>query len=116
MIKIKRGDIVLVAFPFSDINSIKKRPALVVQADNLNTGLDKLIVAQISSQLRRANHPSRVLILMSDPLSSQTGLRQDSVILTDILATVDLALLDRKIGDMPNMNLVDIALRKSLAL
>jgi mRNA interferase MazF len=39
MMLIKRGDVVRVYFPNSDLVSSKRRPALVVQADNLATGL-----------------------------------------------------------------------------
>ncbi len=39
MTLIKRGDIVRVLFPNSDLKTSKRRPALVVQADNLNTSL-----------------------------------------------------------------------------
>jgi mRNA-degrading endonuclease toxin of MazEF toxin-antitoxin module len=34
-----RGDVVLVLFPESNLRTAKRRPALVVQADNLATGL-----------------------------------------------------------------------------
>jgi mRNA interferase MazF len=35
----KQGDVVLVLFPNSDLITAKIRPAVVVQADNLQTGL-----------------------------------------------------------------------------
>ncbi len=35
----KRGDVVLILFPNSNLTSSKPRPALVVQADGLQTGL-----------------------------------------------------------------------------
>jgi mRNA interferase MazF len=38
----ERGDIVLVWFPNSDLKTFKRRPALVVQAYGLKTGLDNL--------------------------------------------------------------------------
>jgi len=57
----KRGDVVLVTFPNSDLKTAKLRPALIVQADDLNTGLSQVIIAMISSNLNRAGHPSRVL-------------------------------------------------------
>ena len=39
----KRGDIVLVLFPNSDLTTAKTRPAIIVQSDNLQTGLPLLI-------------------------------------------------------------------------
>src|SRR2546422_6424409 len=44
----KRGDVVLVLFPNSDLVTFKRRPALVVQADNLSTGLPQIIVLSLS--------------------------------------------------------------------
>ncbi len=55
---VKRGDVVLVMFPNSNLSSAKLRPALVVQADGLQTGLNQVIVAMISSQMVRAGHPA----------------------------------------------------------
>ena len=47
----KRGDVVLVPFPFTDLSSTKQRPALVVSADHLNATRDDLLVAAITSQI-----------------------------------------------------------------
>ena len=106
----------MVLFPHSDLRTAKKRPALVVQADDLQTGLDQLIVAMITSNLKRVGHPSRYLI----PLDSQAGrgsrLLTDSVVMTDNLATVFLVAIDRKIGSLPNMKPVDATLRVTLGL
>ena len=63
----KRGDIVLVLFPNSDLQTFKKRPALVVQANDLQTNLPQVIVALIMSNMTRASHKSRVAILLNSP-------------------------------------------------
>jgi mRNA-degrading endonuclease toxin of MazEF toxin-antitoxin module len=42
-----RGDVVLVLFPDSNLRTAKRRPALVVQQDSLQTGLPQTIVAMI---------------------------------------------------------------------
>jgi len=47
----KRGDIVAVQFPFTDISQTKKRPALVVSNDIVNSTGDYLLI-QITSQVK----------------------------------------------------------------
>ena len=111
----KRGDVILVLFPDSNLLTAKPRPGLIVQSDNLQTGLSQVIVAMITSQMFRANHSSRVTILLSTPEGQQSGLLTDSVVMTDNLATVVESAIDRAIGSLP-MTKVDVALRHTLNL
>ena len=110
-----RGDVVLVLFPHSNLRTATTRPALIVQADNLQTELPQVIVAMITSRVFRANHRSRVLIERSAPVGQQSGLLADSVVMTDNLATVTEAAIDRVIGTLPMAD-VDSALRHTLQL
>ena len=111
----KRGDVALVLFPHSDLRTAKTRPVLVVQADDLQTGLSQVIVAMITTRLFRANHPSRVTILRATPEGAGSGLLTDSVVMTDNLATIADAAIDRVIGALPMPN-ADTALRHRLGL
>ncbi len=111
----KRGDVVLVLYPNSDLRTAKRRPALVVQADDLDTGLQQVVVAMISSRLFRANHPSRVLISLAEQEGRDSGLLSDSVVMTDNLATVFTQALERTIGALP-MDKIDSALKHTLSL
>ena len=111
----KRGDVILVLFPNSDLRTAKTRPALIVQAENLDTGVRQVIVAMITSKTFRANHPSRVLIRLSSEQGKQSGLLTDSVVMTDNLATILEDAIDRKIGTLP-MQEIDEALRHTLGL
>ena len=111
----KRGDVVLVRFPDSNLLSTTARPGLIVQDDNLQTGLSQVIVTMITSKMFRANHPSRVPILLTTPEAQQSGLLRDSVVVTDNLATVTESAIDRVIGSIP-MDKIDIALRHTLNL
>ena len=111
----KRGDIVLVLFPNSNLNSAKTRPAIIIQADNLETGLSQLIVAMVTSQLLRGNHPSRVTILLDSPEGQQSGLLSDSIVMTDNLVTISLSAIYRVIGSIPTIN-IDRALKHTLNL
>jgi len=112
---LKRGDIVLVLFPHSDLRTAKPRPALIVQTDNLESGLPQVVVAMITSRVFRANHPSRTLIKLDSPVGKESGLLTDSVVMTDNLATVSLIGIDRVIGKIP-MTEVDKALKHTLGL
>ena len=114
-LQLKRGDIALVLFPNSDRVSAKPRPALVVQANDLRTGLSQIVVVMISSQIMRSGHPSRVTILKSSPEGLQSGLLLDSVVMTDNLATIILSSVYRVIGSLP-IDAVDIALKHTLDL
>jgi mRNA interferase MazF len=60
-----QGDVVLVLYPDSNLRTAKRRPALVVQADELQTGLPQRIVAMITSNMDRAGHGSRVRVPQS---------------------------------------------------
>lgn len=113
--KPRRGDIVLVLFPHSNLLTAKPRPALVTQADGLQTGLLQIIVAMITSKISRGNHPSRVMVLCSTSDGRQSGLLTDSVVMTDNLATIAETEIDRVIGSLP-MTEVDAALRHTLSL
>jgi mRNA interferase MazF len=116
MTRFKRGDIVLVLFPNSDGVTFKKRPALIVQADNLATGLAQTIVALVTSNMARAGHPSRLLVSVASSEGQKTGLRTDSVIVTDNLATVRDVEITAVLGVWPGIALLDAALRHTFGL
>jgi mRNA interferase MazF len=111
----KRGDVVLVLFPHSNLRTAKTRPALVVQADGLQTGLPQAIVAMITSRTFRGGHPSRVAVVRATSAGQRSGLLADSVVVTDNLATIAEAAIDRVSGTVP-MAEVDAALRHTLQL
>src|SRR5256885_13254971 len=56
----KRGDIVLVPFPFTDLSSSKRRPALVVSPDWFNSSNQDLVLVGITSQI--GDDPRSVLL------------------------------------------------------
>jgi mRNA interferase MazF len=114
--KTKRGDIVLVLFPDSNSTTAKRRPALIIQADGLATGLPQVIFSMISSNLARNGPPFRIFVPMNSATSRGTGLRTDSVIMLDNLATVIDRHIDKRIGSLADMAPVDAALRNALAL
>jgi mRNA interferase MazF len=69
----------------------------------------------ITSRTFRAGHASRVAVLLASPEGQRSGLLADSVVMTDNLAMVADAAIDRIIGSLP-MNAVDAALAHTLGL
>lgn len=68
---IQRGDIVLAIFPDSSRRTGKPRPALVIQANDLKTGLAQTVVAMITSNLSR----DRVIGIWGDMTVVDAALR-----------------------------------------
>ena len=50
MTSCKRWEIILVPFPFTDLTSFKRRPALVVSPDSYNADKD-VVIAYVTSQM-----------------------------------------------------------------
>jgi len=115
MMPYNRGDVVLVLYPNTDLRTAKKRPALIIQSDDIDTGLSQRIVAMITSNLSRTG-PTRVIFTMASLEGQAMGLLNDSVVVTDNLATVLDREIDKTIGRCPGMDLIDSALRAALAL
>lgn len=116
MTGLKRGDTVLVWFPNSDLQTFKRRPAVVVQSDQLQTGLLQIIAVMVTSNLDRRTSASRIFVPLNSPEARAAGFRTDSVIMTDNLATVLLKAVESKLGHFTDMKSVDAALRATLAL
>lgn len=117
--KVRRGDIVLVDFPYSDRTGSKVRPAPVVQADGWNERLDDTILALItSSRHRRVGAATQLDVDISTEQGRQTGLRLPSVIQCENLVTYDQSLLVRTLGRLSSesMQQVDLCLKATLGI
>jgi mRNA interferase MazF len=105
---IRRGDIVLVDFPFTSGGKSKVRPALVIQNDTDNSRLTKTILAMISGNLRRRAEPTHLLIDPATPEGRSSGLHGPSVVVCVNLYTVEQADILRTIGHAPAAVLTQI--------
>jgi mRNA interferase MazF len=112
----KRGDVVLFDFPFSDGTGSKLRSALMVQADFLNQAISDSVLALITRTPR--NPSTEVLIDISTGDGAQSGLHHTSVVDCKNLLTVDQRFVHRTIGILPDvlMQQVNEKLKASLGL
>lgn len=89
------GKIVAVPFPFTDLTGAKVRPALVIYE-----GHDDVIVAFISSKMPTVHHNEDVPLARQMPTFRRSGLKRDSVIKLNKLATLDKSLIEGEFGEI----------------
>lgn len=92
--KYKRWDIVLVSFPFTDLSTTKKRPALIISNDNLRYSED-IIIAFVTSNINTYNEDTDVLI----EKWQESGLPKRSLIRIKF-ATVNSSIIVKTIGNL----------------
>jgi mRNA interferase MazF len=112
----KRGDIVLLDFPFSDGSSSKVRPVLVLQNDRDNQRLSNTIVALITKNVSRVLEPTQLLIDIATPEGRQSGLDQSSAVVCANLFTITKARVRRTTGTLPASAMARIDARLKAAL
>lgn len=94
--KYTSGSIVLVKFPFADLTTIKKRPALILKA--VSHG-DKFVIYQIAMVTSKVDS----LKLEGDFLVQEwkkSGLLHPSVLRLSKIATVEESLIDKELGKL----------------
>ena len=111
----ERGKIILVPFPFTDLSSQKIRPAVIVS--RASRGSPDTIVAFISS-IPFHPSPSHVVLQKPHPDFKKTGLKGQSTIRCDKLATLDKAIVLGEIGNLSKKRIrqLDRALCYALSL
>lgn len=90
-----RGKVILVPFPFTDLTAAKLRPALVIYEGNRD-----VLVAFISSQIPSEISDVDVPVTRSCAGFVKTGLKTDSVIKLDKIATVLKGLVVGELGGL----------------
>lgn len=74
----KRGDVVIVGFPYADRPGAKNRPAVIIQNDRDNGRLANTVVAMITGNTRYVSEPTQLLLDPSAPGGGALGLRGPS--------------------------------------
>ena len=112
----KRGDVVIVNFPYSDGSASKVRPALVVQNDGDNARLRDTIMALITGNISRVDEPTQLLVDPGTPDGGSSGLHGPSAVLCRHLYTVRQSLAMSTIGQLSDtlMEKIDECLKEAL--
>lgn len=94
----RKGDIVLITFPFTDLSGTKLRPAVIL----IETAFD-ITVCFITTQTQWKESSD----LLIDP-SSLNGLRKQSLIRTNKIATLDKTLAKGLLGKLGESEQIEL--------
>lgn len=90
-----KGKIVLIRFPFTNLTSSKRRPALVLLEKDID-----VVVAFISSKIPLVLDENAVIINKTHQEFNRTGLKVNSVIFLDKIATLSKRLISGELGEI----------------
>jgi mRNA interferase MazF len=104
----KKGDIVLIPFPFTNLKGAKRRPAVILYKGELD-----VIVSFITSRVKWEENTD--LLIVPDQLN---GLKKPSLIRIDKIATLEIELIIGKLGVVGEDKIIEInsKLRQLLGL
>jgi len=75
----RRGEIVLIPVPFSDLSSVKRRPVLVISNMSYNSKNNDMIVVAITSNLQQNGIAIDIKDLLSGELPRKSLIRYDKI-------------------------------------
>lgn len=100
--EVRRGDVVLVPFPYvTDFRKAKTRPALVIQNDIGNRFGSTVIVALISSAVPEKRYPMHYPIPHPSPVARAAGLKTASIVKMETIVTLPKRAILKRLGSLP---------------
>ena len=97
---LKKGAVILIPFPFTDLSGMKVRPAVVLAVPPKS---DDVVVSFISSQKENKTKKMRTHeVAVTSPMTgfSRTGLKVDTVITVSKIATLDRKMILGELGSL----------------
>ena len=102
----KRGDVVLVNYPYTDMTTLKVRPAVIVSGSQYHAEQPDLMLAGLTSNLIHSNEA--LSYLLRDWATA--GLRTPTAF-KPVIATLDPLLIVHRIGSLSSRDLAEIEAR-----
>jgi mRNA interferase MazF len=94
----RKGDIVLIPFPFTNLKGTKRRPAVILYKGEMD-----VIVSFITSRVKWEEKTD--LLIVPDQLN---GLKKPSLIRINKIATLEIELIIGKIGEVSEDKIIEI--------
>jgi len=111
---LKRGDIVLCQFPFTDLSSSKRRPAIIVSS-KISEDND-MILAFITSVVNEKIIDTDLLLSNNEADFMGTGLKKTSIIKLNKIATINISIISGIMGNIDAVRVAELDTKLKLAL
>lgn len=95
----KQGDIILIPFPFTNLSTLKQRPAFIISSDSYNKIHNDIIICAITSHIPETIEPFDYKMSADD--IKHAGLPKTSLIKLDKIVTIDKRLARKRLGYVP---------------
>jgi mRNA interferase MazF len=93
------GDVVLIPFPFTDLSTVKQRPAILLSSTAFNLRHQDAILAAITSYVPEVLTGDEYLF--HDEEQREAGLPKPSIVKVGKIVTLDQRLIRKQLGRMP---------------
>jgi mRNA-degrading endonuclease toxin of MazEF toxin-antitoxin module len=113
---VKRGSVVLIRYPFTDLTGAKVRPAVVLTPDSLLPRIEDVLCFFVSSASPSDHLPTDFLLDPTHPSFATTGLQSRSVFRAHKLVLLHKSLVLRVLGEMEPVLMDEVNGRLRLAL
>ena len=97
------GQVVLIPFPFTDLTTIKQRPALVISGTSFNQKHQDVIVLALTSQSPSDLKPDEIALTEADQKSA--FLPKPSKVKTSKIVSIDKRLVRKLLGSISRASL-----------
>lgn len=106
--KLQKGDVVLcrVPMPSTQFQQFKRRPAIIVSANDINQILDDVMVVPCTSN-RNRSLTIRQYLITGDEIRI-TGIRVESVVRCESILTLNKSMIIRKLGHLSSEGMTQI--------
>ena len=103
----QKGTIVLTKFPFTDLSSNKRRPAIIVSGESIDK-MDVIVAFITTSQIQNFNLNNCLYFDIDRPDFKISGLKNTSVIRLDKLATLKKSIFTGELGKVGTQTIKEI--------
>ena len=94
-----QGQVVLIPFPFTDLTTVKQRPAVILSSDTYNRTHPDLILVAITSQIPVRLKPDEYHL--SSLEQKVAGLPKPSIVRLGKIVTISQQLIQKTVGNLP---------------